>query len=222
MTRLLCTHLRISKKIISTCIFLLLSIYSFSQKIAVENKRFNTAYPGISNDISIIVEGVPCNELIITTDNGIIKGADCDYQYIPDHFGVAKIYIKRKVKSDTLSLGERVYRVVRFPKQNASVGRHKSGKISAGELKAQQGVIVLAENLDIDMRILVKGFVMKIVRNNAVICTLANEGGRFSEAIQNELAKIKPGDKVYFEDIYAIMPGMKVAEKLNVIDLTVE
>ncbi|MFN7119082.1 MAG: GldM family protein [Saprospiraceae bacterium] len=211
----------VSKQVMSTSVFLLLTISLFSQKIAIENKKFNIAYPGIGNFFTIMVENVPCNELIITTDNGMIKGMDCEYEFIPNSIGIAKIYIKRKVKSNIVTLGERVYRIMRFP-ATAYIGRYKSDKIKATELKAQEGIVILIEKLDICGRIPVQRFTMKIVRNNTVICTLTNEGGKFNDAIRNELAKIKSGDKVYFEDIYAKMPGMKVAEKLNIIDLTVE
>lgn len=209
-------------KLLLLIAFLLLSIQSFSQKIAIENKKFNVAYPLIGNYLTVVVENVSCKELIVTTDNGIIQGSNCEYEYIPEKVGIAKIYIRRKVKSDTLILGERQYRIKRFPKQTARINYQVSGKIAAGMLKAQEGIRVPVEGFDIDMNISVKRFTMKIVRNNEVICDLSNEGTRFNEAIRSELAKIRTGDKVYFEDIYALMPGMKQEEKLNVIDLEVE
>lgn len=215
-------YLNLSRKAAFFAIFLLTSIHLFSQKIAIENQKLNVAYPFITNYLTVVAENVPCKELIITTDNGIIKGSNCEYEFIPNKIGIAKIYIKRKVKADTLVIGERLYRVKQFPKQFASIGKHKSGKISAGELKAQEGLVIIVESFEIDAKLPIKRFIMKIVRNNAVICTMANEGGRFSEAVSNELSKIKKGDKVYFEDIYAMMPGMKHEEKLNIIDLIVE
>lgn len=206
-----------------TSLFILFITFSLcGQKIAVENSNSNVAYAGVATYLTVIVENIPCEELFITSDNGIIRGASCEFNFTPGKPGTATLFIKRIIKSDTILLNKKIYRIRPFPKPTAQIGNQKSGKIKAAVLQANQGLIAMHSILDIDMSIPVTKYVMKIIRKGEVLCNISNEGARFNEDIQRELTKIKSGDKVYFEDIYAALPGIDSEEKLNVIVLEIE
>jgi len=74
---------QVRRYILTSVSILLLIITGYpcsAQKTAgVLNVRGNTLYIGIENYLLAFVEGVDCDSLILTTDNGEIKGNGCGW-----------------------------------------------------------------------------------------------------------------------------------------------
>ncbi|MCC6725422.1 MAG: hypothetical protein IT258_13020 [Saprospiraceae bacterium] len=209
--------------------FLLACGNLFCQKIAIENHTYQLVYPWIDFPLTVVVENIPCQSLHLTTDNGKIMrngGNGCDWSYTAMWVGDAKVFIHQIKGRDTLLLGEKEIAVIHWPTQTATIGNRSSGKMKLGFLKAQKGLIInMALGIpkrDIDGTIHVTRFQTSIIRNGELIAFEKTQGNVFSDATQAALAKVLPGDKVVFDEIYATLPGMKVEEKLNTITLEIE
>ncbi|MFK8009214.1 MAG: hypothetical protein AB8H03_22830 [Saprospiraceae bacterium] len=46
---------------------------TFSQKVVIENLKLNIAYSYLDNPMNIIIEGIPCNEIFVSVNNGEMK-----------------------------------------------------------------------------------------------------------------------------------------------------
>lgn len=75
----------------------------------------NYGYFGVDNEVDIAVSECKCSDLIVTTDNGSIRGKDCHYNLKPDRIGMANISIKTKRKNVIDSIGTRQIVIYRVP-----------------------------------------------------------------------------------------------------------
>lgn len=196
---------------------------SFSQNVAIENHKQNIVYPYLDNPMNIIVEGIPCDEIFVSTNNGEMKSkGSCQYIFHPREVGVASIFIHRVEQGDTIQIKERKYRVKRWPKPEARLGRKNSGRLKLGELKTQMGIIVPIENFDIDAHCKVISFQLQIIRGKDLIAEVANFGGKFEEKNKNLLLKVEKGDRIIVDEIIVLMPGSKDKIELEDIDIIIK
>ncbi|MFK7771774.1 MAG: GldM family protein [Saprospiraceae bacterium] len=195
----------------------------FSQNVAIENLKQNIAYPYLDNPMNIIVEGIPCEEIFVSTDNGEVKSKrNCQYIFHPHEVGVASIFIHMIEKGDTIQIKERKYRVKRWPKPVASLSGNKSGKLGIGEFKAQLGISARIENFDIDARCKVISFELQIIRGKNLIREVINNGGRFEEKTKKIIFKVEKGDRIILDKIMVLMPGSKDKIELDDIDIIIK
>jgi hypothetical protein len=83
---------------ISIFIFTIFTVLSaYSQKTSIEATKSNFLFPEIDNPITVIVENVPCDQLILETDNGVItRSKGCNFSIAPKLIGESNISIVRK------------------------------------------------------------------------------------------------------------------------------
>lgn len=194
-----------------------------SQTIAVENTRQQIAYPWIDNPLTIVVEGIPCDQIAVTTNNGkMVRQNGCLYIFTPMQVGIASLLIYKVSGKDSVLLGERKYRIKSLPIPEAEIGGKKSGTMGNGEFKAQSGIIVPINFNDIDGRYSIESFRMQIIRKGEVIASLVNNTGVFQEKTRTAIDEVRPGDKVFFDQIQIRMPGEEGSIKLNTIAIDIK
>ncbi len=210
-------------------IFLLLLFFqvgmvdTFSQKVAIENLKQNIAYPYLDNPMNIIVEGIPCSEIFVSTNNGEMQSKEnCEYVFFPRKVGIASIFIHKIEKGDTIEIEERKYRVKRWPRSKARIGRINSGKIGLAEFKIQRGIIVPVENFDIDANYKVISYRLQIVRGQDLIGEVFNTGGKFEEKARGLILKAESGDRIIVDEIMILTPGSKMKIELDEIDIVIK
>ena len=66
--------------------FIVFSLISFSQNVAIELDKMNVLYKFVDNPIKVVVQDYPCNKLILKSKYGNIKIAydSCHYIYRTD------------------------------------------------------------------------------------------------------------------------------------------
>jgi hypothetical protein len=209
------------KSIIFISLFVISS--GSAQVIAVENVRINQAYPLIEHPLIIVSSQVPCSRLFALSKTGKIKNLEnCKFTYIPLKLGLDTIFIFDIRKNDTSLIDRRIFRILTWPKQNATFGNIKSGSLKRGIILAQMGPMVYAEGFDIDATIPILSFGFKIIRNQKLICDIINIGSKFDEHSRVEIQKIKSGDRILFTDIQIKMPGEEANTKLEDLEIKVE
>lgn len=205
--------------VILNCVAILVS----AQVVSTEFSRINVAYISMKNPITIVVEGVPCQEIYATTNNGQLKKySNCSFGYVPSKVGQGSIFIYRKTGSDSVSIKEQLVRIKRIPDQKAYIGRINKGSMPIGELRAQNGVSVPIESFDIDANLNVRSYRLSLFRRGEMMATCINEGNRFGSAAHTILDIAAVGDKVLIEEIFIQYPGERVARMSEDIIVTIK
>ena len=203
---------------IALIMLFLCTTMGFSQTIAIENIKQNVAYPGLENPLSIVAEGIPCDQVAVVTNNGTMKyEGDCHYVFIPHRVGEASIVIFKINGKDSVQLSERRYRIKPWPVPEAVIGGKKSGTMNSGQFKAQDGINVPLSGFDISGKHAVQSFRMQIVKKGEVVASVVNNGARFEEKTRAQIDKIQVNDQVIFDQIKVKMPGQEGAITVNSI-----
>lgn len=196
---------------------------SYTQMVAIENLKQNIAYPNLDHPMNIIVEEIPCDEVFVSTNNGDIKSeGNCEYVFNPSEVGVASIFIHKIEKGDTVLIEERKYRIKRWPRTNARIGRINSGKMELAEFKIQRGVIAPVENFDIDANYKVISYRLHIIRGNDLVGEAFNKGGKFEDKTKNLILLAERGDRIIVDEIKILTPGSRLKMELDEIDIVLK
>jgi hypothetical protein len=67
-----------------------------AQHFALGFDKFNLAYIGLDNPISIAVENCPCNSIVLKVENGTVTGKNCNYIFRGKDVGTAHITVYKK------------------------------------------------------------------------------------------------------------------------------
>ncbi len=209
-------------KIYFSFFFCFLGTITLSQNIAIENPRtMNIIYPW-RNELTVVVENIPCSQLHLKTDNGNIDGGNCNYSMIPESIGRANIFIYQINGRDTILLGEKKFRVKRFPLSKPYLGIKNSGLISLSYLKAQLGVMVRIDNFDIDAKVKVTGFRITIIRNDEILEQFQNNGAKFNDAVRKKWMRLKSKDRILIDRVFVRSPGVKESFEVENSEFIIE
>jgi hypothetical protein len=173
----------------------------------------NVAYVGVDNPIRVAVENVNAKDIVLSTDNGTIRmmpGANCIYN--PEIAGDATITISVKTKSGLRRVGEQVVRVRDIP---VPIARFPG--IGGSSVRLQVAPVARLENFDFDVKFTIYRFKFTVIRNSQIIFEREHYdlcGAKFVGDMEEALGRMRPGDKLILEDIYAIGP-CGVLPKLN-------
>ncbi len=210
------------KPIISLGLFFLLPIMAFSQQIAVENQKANEILVAMDHPLSIVVEGIPCGDIIVNIDNGKLEkeeDSDCNYILHPETIGTATLSIYKFSAEEVVLIGKRVYEVIPFPQQKAQFCS-ASSEVTIGEFLTCEGLRLPILNMDIGGDLTIKSFTIEVSRKGKIWQELPNDGGKFEEENLEQLRKIKVGDQIRFKHIYGIFHGDDAPRALD--DLRLE
>ena len=129
--------MKIFKKYIPLIFTLFLAkVDTYGQLIAIENLQKNELTIGIENEIIIVVENIPCSQILIKTKDGLIKKAKdrCHYSIVPlNRYTNLEVY--KRVKGKLVPIGTK-YFISRYfePTLMISIG-NKVREITIAELK---------------------------------------------------------------------------------------
>jgi hypothetical protein len=193
------------KNILLLVIGLTLQMLSYSQQVTFSVGENQTAYLGMDNRLSCMIENMPCNSIVLTTSNGTIEKESCSYIYRPVEVSDTKIVINKKVNGNLKKIGDFFVRVRNFPKPVAQVGGVCEGEMTRGALLAQTGLGTFTDypSTGICLNYSVKEFSLSIIRENKSIFFHKNVGYLFDEKIKEILPSIQKGDIISFFSIVA-------------------
>jgi hypothetical protein len=199
-----------------------------AQHFALGNDKFNIAYIGVDNPISIAVENCPCNSIILKVDNGTVTGENCKYIFRVNEVGVAHIKLYKKTVNHLKEVGQYAFRVKRIPPPVFKIGPYgvsyfyADRKARAVVLKSQQYVRAELEGFDFDARCLVDSFQVKIFHvDSAKTNTYFNTTNKISQQIIDAISELKNGDVIFFHKIFAKGPD-GIQWELDPLILTIE
>jgi hypothetical protein len=103
----------------------------------------------------------------------------------------------------------------------ASLAGRNKGAVSRNVILAQLGVAVIWDRSEIDLRLDVISFRLRIIRKEEVLYDIQNEGTYFNEASKKAIYELKSGDVIWISKVLAVMPGEQEATEMKPIILDI-
>ena len=176
----------------------------FGQRFMITEANGHVIYAGIDNPVSLLVDGKPCNSIVLKTDNGSIEFTNdqCWFTIIPQRVGFAEVQIFRKSHDKLVLVGTHTFIVRDLPDPVPYVGNLKWGKVKKSSFFSMGGLISKGEEVHNDG--IVKRFTITIVREDRCLSSLTNVGYRFEEATFQMLKLLQNGDRVLISSIEVV------------------
>ncbi|MCB9045159.1 MAG: hypothetical protein H6550_03355 [Chitinophagales bacterium] len=188
-----------------TILYSLFSTIGIAQVVAIQNDMEKNLRLCIGNHITVAVEGLAATEVLLSTNNGIIKQDEYlgigHYIYHANVAGPAMIYIKKKVGNTAENIDSVEFYVRRMPVLPPKFAGKSSGEMDHSVILAQLGIIAPGD-LHADMRFPVSSYVIAVYRNGKQIFNRKVEGPRIDQATIDFFHTLKNNDKLIFGNIY--------------------
>ena len=163
----------------------------------VSPTKMNVFYIGVPNPVQVSAAGVANSKLQVGMSAGSITGSGGKYEVRVTTQGTTNVTVTANGKN----YGSFPFRVKMIPNPVAKVSGMPGGRINAGIWKAQQGVVAELENFDFDAKFEVLSFNMFYQPKLQDPGIASATGPYFSAAQKAFIAKAKPGDIFYIEEI---------------------
>ena len=184
--------------------------YFVAQPAAVVSlTNMNVIYSGIGNPIRISVPGANTRDVVPSIKDGSAtisrdpEGKEGDYIInTTQKSGKIHVQISAKMDGKTLQpMGVEEYRVKTIPDPVIKISKYKNGEsIPLAELRAQTGIKAAMENFEFKM-IAPKVISYSFNYSNSGKSEIMVKGSSLSPEVKSALAKVKAGNKIYFDDI---------------------
>jgi hypothetical protein len=195
---------------------------SFSQSVAVAADKENILYAGVYNPLTIAVENVPGNLIVVKTSRGTVtRDSGGHYTYKGNEPGEIAIVVYKKEKNKLTELGRSLFRVKILPAPTAFVAGLKGGKISKQVLLTIGGVTAHLEDSDFEAYARIDSFSIFILyKGDCNYTFFKNTDNRFNQEIIEAFQKLDADDIVFIKNIYTTwVDGIK--RELNPLYFTI-
>lgn len=173
------------------------------RSVTVSADQMNVMYMGVENPISVVAAGIPSGQMKVVADGVTLTSkGNGKFMATPQRPGKATV----TVSGGGLKPTSFEYRVKRIPDPVMMMSKHKGGRISVAEFKAQTGIYPMLEGFDFNAKCDVQGFnVVRVRKGDAV--EAPNRTGKFGSEVQRLQEAAQRGDIFYFEKIKVKCPG---------------
>jgi hypothetical protein len=179
----------------------------------------NVAYVGISNPLTIVVEGYNPKLVNVSTDNGmIVDNGNGKYDYTPGKQGKALIKLSVKTTSGVKEIGSKMYRIKDIPMPVAAYYPTREERKHLMQSDFILGLVARSPNKDFEMEFRVVDFNVKTFRNNVLIAENSNQGDRFNMETLRNFRLSKENDKIIFSEIHCRYPDGRIV-KLDDVEM---
>lgn len=188
--------------------------------VVVSPTAMNAFYIGLDNPVDISAAGMSNNDLVVTASGASITKNGSHWVVRPNNnTAKATINVSAKTVDGVKPLGSKEFRLFRVPNPEATLGGLNGGRIKAGVLKAQQGVIAEMKDFVMDVKFKVTSFSVSTVKAGFLVSEKSN-GASFTPAQKTLINGLQRGQKFYIEEVQATGPGGN--RKLSPIAFTVD
>lgn len=168
----------------------------------VSPDAMNVFYIGVDNPTSVSVPGFPADKVFASITQGSITGGNGKYTVRVVTQGSANVTVSVKMPDgSTKVMGAAPFRVKPIPDPTPRVGNLIPGTVNAGLFKAQQAVLAYLDNFVFNVQFPVIAFDLTYVARGQDGVQDHSVGGGFTSLMQGWLAKAKPRDFFYFENV---------------------
>lgn len=194
-----------------------LSLHGQNQ-VSVEVDHMNVFYIGIDNSINVVAEGVPSNEIVLSSDELDIeeKGAG-KYLITAEEEGTATL----KVTGPKGLIREAIYKIRRFPDPMAKLDWSTGGPMSETDFRSQTQLISYV-GIEYPNPCKITDFNITYVAKRKDPVSLTNEGGTFGRATLALTQQAKAGDIYYIDEINCQCGTEKETRKIGAMVFSIE
>lgn len=177
-------------------------------KAVVSPVMLNVVYVGVDNPIHVAVPGYTCEQIIVTTNNGKIKGQGCTYMLRPESVGRLQVYISVARNTEVALIDSFNFRSNRVPDPLPHFGRYSIFDDTINISVAKTILQIFTEPIDseFEVRFIISEFTMKVIRKGSLIFTAYNNSPGLSQEMQIFQQGFEKGDVLIFEQIKAESP----------------
>lgn len=176
-----------------------------ARSVAVAADKMNVFYMGVDNPITVSAAGVASSDVRVnvTGDATRKSGSGSNFIITGNKQGAAKVTVSAKGQT----LGSFDFRVKRIPDPVAKVGGSRGGDIRSSTFRAQKGLYAELENFDFEARCIISGFELVYAPAGRDVVPSVNGGGNFTPQTSRLVKLVKPGDRIFINNIKARCPG---------------
>ncbi len=181
--------------------------------VAISPTKMNVFYIGVDNPVAITASGVPADALVVNIGpiGRIKKVGSGKYMVRVNKMGKTTISVSAKTGGQLRRLGSMQFRCKVVPDPKPQVGNLKPGPVMKADLLIQPFVMAKLENFVFDLKFPVVSFTV-----SATIGSFTQEeearGPYITAKQKNLIRQLRPGQKVYFENIKARAPDGSIRE----------
>ncbi|MCF8218351.1 MAG: hypothetical protein K9I29_02575 [Bacteroidales bacterium] len=174
--------------------------------ISLATKHTNYFFEGVENQFSVVVENVPCAEIYVKTEDGILKGESCKYTFNPEkkkHTACFSIY--HITAEDTILLTSLEKRVRDIPEPVPVIVGKRDCKVDStffeiGDINPK--IHLWLRDFLGTITFSTTRFSIMIFREGKPYYWNKFKGHKLPDELMSKLKKIKPGDNIVFYDIH--------------------
>lgn len=184
--------------------------------VTVSPTKMNVFYIGVDNPVEISASGIPAESIRASISGGSIRKSGGGYIVKVKRPGEVTITVSAEVDGQTRTMGSRKFRVKRVP---SPVAKYRSGnewitggRIKKNYLRANLGVRAIMENFDFDLTFSVVSFTVSTTIGQFEEEAKGGRGGKFNANQMALINKVRPGRKLYIENIKARGPDGSIRD----------
>lgn len=177
--------------------------------VAISPDKMNVFYVGVENPVTISASGVPASSIRASITNGSITGSGNKWVVRVKQQGKAVVTVSAEVDGQQRTLGSMEFRVKRLPDPVPTVAASRGGSISRNELIAGLIKASMGDDFQFDLQISVVSFKLGYT-SGSFNEESEGRGAKFNAKQIEIIRNMKPGQKVYIEDIRASLPDGSV------------
>jgi hypothetical protein len=197
------------------------------KSVSISADKMNVFYVGIDNPVTIAVAGINSNDIEVSVsglEGASISGENARYivraSQQTGYNQFCSVTVKDK-KSGKIC-GSYPFRVKIIPEPQARLTNNKSdANISAGEMKAQNGIMAVLENFDFEAKCQISSYEIMYIAKGQEPLTNVNSGGAFSLQSKKLIESAQSGDVYIFKEVNGNCPGDTSPRKLNPIVISI-
>jgi GldM C-terminal domain len=198
------------KKLTLFSIFIFFLIKIQAQTVAVHAEKMNIFYIGVTNPVTIAVEGVADEKIKVT-------GMSCDISKVEKgHYNVT---VSRPGEASLLVEWDGKNEVKKF---RVKVIPDPKNIFIGCSICRPEGIATVFENMDFDVQCSIQSYTAMYIPKNGDPVQVNNTGSSFNAKLKNLMDKAKVGDRFEFLNIKTRYPGDDVGRDGNTLTYIVK
>jgi hypothetical protein len=193
------------KKILALALFFIGALNPIlAQKFIVASDQSSCLYLNSENPLTIIVEGLSKDEIMVSSDNGEVLMKAGQYFLTPLRMQPTVITLQKKSGPNLTEIGTVIFKIVNVPKPTISLGTGMT-RISTADLTAFWDVASLEwpATYNSNRHVRIDSFSITVMRSQTnTFEKKANIGDKLTEESRMLLRSVKPGDVLLIDDVY--------------------
>lgn len=188
-------------------LFTAFTIMGYGQRYAVSSVEKNIIYMGMDNPINVLVEGYPCQSVLLSTSNGTISRDSCNYFIRPQWLGPGNVSIKIDSAGIIKQIGETDFYAHRLPIPSFKIALYGDSSYCVKEVIAAQ-LYARVEYTDCitDLHASLDSFTMTVIRHQKDASVTINNGTKLNDDVKSALYYLQKDDVLLFSNIWCKFP----------------